>query len=159
MRIYVAGPLFTPYHRDNIAQHVADLRALGHECFVPQEQEHNSDRSASLPAQVFSVDLAGLRWADAMIAHLDDPDVSSGVACEMGIFYELVQQQPGKKGILGILTDERSYRRSNSNVGESLNFFTMGCIEKIGRVYPSWEALLGHLAEWQAQLASGGSSR
>lgn len=151
MRLYIAGPLFSPYHRNNIALHVKELRSLGHECFVPQEQEHNTQTSASIPAEVFRVDLAGLQWADAMITHLDDPDVSSGVACEMGIFYELVKKDPGKFGILGILTDERSYRRSNSNVGESLNFFTMGCIEKIGKVHSSWDSLLIQLADWQKE--------
>ena len=149
MRLYIAGPLFTPYHRADIAAHVQQLRTLGHECCVPQEKEHNSDTSTSLPAQVFSVDLAGLRWADTMIAHLDDPDVSSGVACEMGIFYELQQQDPSKMGILGLLRDERSLHRAHSHVGECLNFFTMGCIEKNGAIYDSFAALMEHLARWQ----------
>jgi nucleoside 2-deoxyribosyltransferase len=159
MRLYIAGPLFSPYHRENIAEHVVTLRSLGHECFVPQEQEHNARQSKSIPSAVFRADLEGLQWAQAMIVHLDDPDVSSGVACEMGIFYEMVQEDPQKKGILGILCDERASRRADSSVGESLNFFTMGCIEKVGRIYTSFDDLLDHLNRWDQELKEAGYVR
>jgi nucleoside 2-deoxyribosyltransferase len=149
MKIYIAGPLFTPYHRDFHAEHVRILREAGHECFVPQEQEHNARTSNSVPEQVFQVDLAGVRWANVLIALLDDADVSSGTACEMGIFYGLMQSDPSKKGMLGILTDVRPRLRDTSNVGESINFFTLGCIEKVGQVYPSVDGVLEHLARWE----------
>jgi nucleoside 2-deoxyribosyltransferase len=152
MRLYIAGPLFTPYHRAYHAENVRRLREAGHECFVPQEQEHNAHQSKSVPARVFQVDLAGVRWANALIALLDDPDVSSGTACEMGIFYELARRDPSKKGILGLLTDDRPRLRQANNVGESLNFFTLGCLEKTGRVYASIEGVLEHLARWQGEL-------
>jgi nucleoside 2-deoxyribosyltransferase len=152
MRLYIAGPLFSPYHRAYHTENVQRLRDAGHECFVPQEQEHNAHLSKSVPARVFQVDLAGVRWANALIALLDDPDVSSGTACEMGIFYELARHDPTKKGMLGILTDQRPRRRSTSNVGESLNFFTLGCLEKIGKVYPSIEGVLEHLGRWQNEM-------
>ncbi len=152
MRLYIAGPLFTPYHRDFHASNIRRLREAGHECFVPQEQEHNAHQSKSVPERVFQVDLAGVRWANALIALLDDPDVSSGTACEMGIFYELALHDPTKIGMLGILSDARPRLRSTSKVGESLNFFTLGCIEKIGRVYPSVDGVIDHLARWQQEL-------
>jgi len=152
MRIYIAGPLFSPYQRAFHAENVRRLREAGHECFVPQEQEHNAHQSKSVPQRVFQVDLSGVRWANALIALLDDPDVSSGTACEMGIFYELARYDPTKKGMLGILTDDRPRRRDTSGVGESLNFFTLGCIQKIGRVYPSIHGVLEHLARWQKEM-------
>jgi nucleoside 2-deoxyribosyltransferase len=37
MKIYFAGPLFTPYVRDFISQHAAILRQKGIEVFVPHE--------------------------------------------------------------------------------------------------------------------------
>jgi nucleoside 2-deoxyribosyltransferase len=157
MRLYIAGPLFTPYHRDYHAENVRRLREAGHECFVPQEQEHNAHQSKSIPARVFQVDLAGVRWANALIALLDDPDVSSGTACEMGIFYELARSDATKKGILGILTDERPRRRNTSNVGESLNFFTLGCVERFGKVHPSIDGVIEHLARWQHELNAAGT--
>ena len=152
MRIYIAGPLFSPYHRAFHAENVRRLREAGHECFVPQEQEHNAHQSKSVPERVFQVDLSGVRWANALIALLDDPDVSSGTACEMGIFYELARHDPTKKGILGVLTDDRPRRRDTSGVGESLNFFTLDCIQKIGKVYPAIDGVLEHLTRWQKEM-------
>ena len=158
MRLYIAGPLFTPYHRQYHAENVRRLREAGHDCFVPQEQEHNARQSKSVPEQVFQVDLAGVRWANALIALLDDPDVSSGTSCEMGIFYELARHDPSKKGILGILTDDRPRRRAASDVGESINFFTLGCLEKVGQVYPSIDGVIAHLAHWQQELEAAGDA-
>lgn len=156
MRLYIAGPLFTPYHRAFHAENVRRLREAGHECFVPQEQEHNAHRSKSIPERVFQVDLSGVRWANALIALLDDSDVSSGTSCEMGIFYELARHDPTKKGILGILTDDRPHLRESSGVGESINFFTRGCVEKVGQIYPSIDGVIEHLARWQQELEAGG---
>jgi nucleoside 2-deoxyribosyltransferase len=152
VQIYIAGPLFSPYHRERHAENVRRLRAAGHECFVPQEQEHNAHQSKSVPARVFQVDLSGVRWANVLIALLDDADVSSGTACEMGIFYELMRHDPTKKGILGILTDDRPRKRDTSGVGESINFFTLGCVQKVGKVYPSIDAVIEHLARWEKEL-------
>jgi nucleoside 2-deoxyribosyltransferase len=153
MKLYIAGPLFTPYHRTFHEENVRQLRAAGHECFVPQEQEHNAHQSRSVPEQVFQVDLAGVRWANALVALLDGPDVSSGTACEMGIFYELARHDATKIGMMGILTDQRPRLRDTSNVGESINFFTLGCLLKAGAVYPSVERAIEHLAQWEEALA------
>lgn len=149
MKLYIAGPLFTPYHRDFHEENVRRLRDAGHDCFVPQEQEHNAHESDSVPEQVFQVDLAGVQWANALVAVLDGPDVSSGTACEMGIFYELAQHDPEKYGMLGILTDARPQLRDTSNVGESINFFTLGCMLKAGAVYGSVDEVIEHLARWE----------
>jgi nucleoside 2-deoxyribosyltransferase len=159
MRLYIAGPLFTPYHRAFHAENVRLLREAGHDCFVPQEQEHNAHQSTSVPEQVFQVDLAGVQWANALVALLDGPDVSSGTACEMGIFYELARHNPEKVGMLGVLTDDRPRQRDTSNVGESINFFTLGTLLKIGAVYPSINGVIEHLARWQGQLDVAGSAR
>jgi nucleoside 2-deoxyribosyltransferase len=170
MRLYIAGPLFTPYHQAFHEENVRRLREAGHLCFVPQEQEHNKQREAiqaggDAPAEgfdtrlaqaVFEVDMIGVRNANALVALLDDPDVSSGTACEMGIFYELALHDPSKKAILGILTDDRPRRRDTSGVGESINFFTLGSVLKKGAVYPSIDGVIEHLARWQAELESEG---
>lgn len=156
MRLYIAGPLFTPYHRAYHADNVRRLREAGHECFVPQEQEHNARQSNSVPEQVFQVDLAGVRWANGLIALLDDSDVSSGTACEVGIFYQLARHDPTKKGILGILTDRRARRRQVSQAGQRLNFFTLGCLEDVGQIYDHVDGVLEHLAGWQQELEAEG---
>lgn len=152
MHLYIAGPLFTPYHRAFHAENVRRFREAGHKCFVPQEQEHNACQVQNVPANVFAVDLSGLRKANALVALLDDPDVSSGTACEMGIFYELSRHDPTKVGIAGLLTDDRPRRRDSSNVGESINFFTLGCALKTGHVFHAMDEVLEQLARWEKQL-------
>jgi hypothetical protein len=66
------------------------------------------------------------------------------------------RHDPAKKGILGILTDDRPRKREASEVGESLNFFTLGSLEKTGQVYDSIEGVLEHLARWQSELEAEG---
>lgn len=156
MRLYIAGPLFTPYQRALHAENVRRLRAAGHECFVPQEQGFNLGQAEATPGEVFQGDLAGIKLAHALVALLDDPDVSSGTACEMGIFYELARHDPRKKGILGLLTDDRARRRHAMGVGEMINFFTHGCVEKCGRIYATIDEVIAHLVAWEKELAAGG---
>lgn len=155
MYLYIAGPLFTPYHRAFHSENVRRFREAGHECFVPQEQEHNARHVQNVPSNVFGVDLSGLSRANVVVALLDDADVSSGTACEMGIFYEMARHDADKIGIVGLLTDDRPRRRDSSDVGESINFFTLGCVLKIGRIFHSTEDVLEQLARWQRQLENG----
>jgi nucleoside 2-deoxyribosyltransferase len=126
MRIYFAGPLFTPYERGYIDECAAQLRADGFEVFVPHEHElAQSDTSAEW---IFAKDMDGLGPADAVLALLDGPMVDDGTACEIGIFYALMQSDPAKKGVVGLLTDLRGSRGESSG----LNLFVEGCIEATG---------------------------
>ena len=50
--------------------------------------------------------------------------VDDGTACEIGIFYALMQSDPAKKGIVGLLTDLRS---TLGHEGHGLNLFVQGC--------------------------------
>lgn len=68
---------------------------------------------------------------------------------------EMARHDPQKVGIVGLLTDERPRRRDSSNVGESINFFTLGCALKEGHVFHSTEEVLEQLARWQRQLKNG----
>ena len=66
MRIYLAGPLFTPYERAYLDECAARLRADGFEVFVPHEQALALDNT---PADViFTKDWDGLYNADAVLA-------------------------------------------------------------------------------------------
>jgi nucleoside 2-deoxyribosyltransferase len=120
VKIYFAGPLFTPYERGYIDECAAALRADGFEVFVPHEHElAQSDTSAEW---IFKKDMDGLGPANAVLALLDGPMVDDGTACEIGLFYALMQSNPEKKGVVGLLTDESS----------GLNLFVEGCIEATG---------------------------
>ena len=140
MRIYFAGPLFTPYERGYIDECAAQLRSDGFEVFVPHE--HELAQSDTTPGWIFAKDMDGLANANAVLALLDGPMVDDGTACEIGIFYALMQSDPAKKGVVGLLTDLRGTRGESSG----LNLFVEGCIEATGgEVVNSFDAALAAL--------------
>ena len=144
MRVYLAGPLFTPYERSFIDECVARLRADGIEVFVPHENVLATGNTAA--ATIFEKDWQGLSDADAVVAVLDGPMVDDGTACEIGIFYALMQSDSTKKGILGLLTDLRGTLRHESH---GLNLFVLGCIESAGKVCNSMDEVDAALAAWR----------
>lgn len=150
MRLYMAGPLFTPYERQFTAQNAATLRAAGFECFVPHEQELNLETVTA--RGIFRLDLAGLEPAHAVVALLDGPVIDDGTACEIGLFYGLMQRDPSKKGILGILTDSRATHFQKGPYGTGLNLFVLGCIEEVGQVCTSIDDALPILQAWAQEL-------
>ena len=109
MKIYFAGPLFTPYERGYIDECAAQLRADGFEVFVPHEHELALGTDVSA-AWIFAKDRPGVEGANAMLAILDGPSVDDGTACEIGMFHALMQSDDSKKGIVGLLTDIRGSR-------------------------------------------------
>src|SRR6478609_11288200 len=83
MKIYLAGPLFTTAEREFNTQLAVRLRSLGHELFVPQENPE-SERTGKA---IFLKDLAGLDWADGVVAIMDGADPDSGTCWECGYAY------------------------------------------------------------------------
>ena len=126
VKIYFAGPLFTPYERGYIDECAARLRADGFEVFVPHE--HELAQSDTTAEWIFAKDIEGLASANAVLALLDGPTVDDGTACEIGIFYALMQSDETKKGVVGLLTDLRGSRGESTG----LNLFVEGCIEATG---------------------------
>ncbi len=137
MRVYFAGPLFTPYERSFIDECAAHLRADGIEVFVPHENALAAQDTS--PATIFAKDWDGLADADAVVALLDGPMVDDGTACEIGIFYGLMQSDSSKKGIVGLLTDLRS----------TLGHEVQGCIEAGGKICTSLDEVRATLAQWR----------
>ena len=143
MKIYFAGPLFTPYERSFIDECAALLRADGIEVFVPHEHELATGIDIT-PAWVFAKDRPGIEGADAMLAILDGPMVDDGTACEIGMFHALMQSDPSKKGIVGLLTDIRGSRGESTGV----NLFVQGVIEDVGRIVGSIDEARDVLKAW-----------
>ena len=144
MRVYFAGPLFTPYERSFIDDCATRLRAEGIDVFVPHENALAAGDTSA--ATIFRKDWDGLAEADAVVALLDGPMVDDGTACEIGIFYALMQADTTKKGIVGLLTDLRS---SLGHEGHGLNLFVEGCIEAGGKICGSLEEVVEVLAGWR----------
>jgi hypothetical protein len=144
MRVYFAGPLFTPYERSFIDECAARLREDGIEVFVPHENALAAGDTS--PATIFQKDWDGLAGADAVVALLDGPMVDDGTACEIGIFYALMQSDPTKKGIVGLLTDLRG---TLGHEGHGLNLFVEGCIEAGGKVCGSLDEVVDVLNGWR----------
>ena len=144
LKIYFAGPLFTPYERSFIDSCAAVLRADGFEVFVPHEHELEAGADVTA-AWILSKDLPAIQRADAMLAILDGSSVDDGTACEIGIFHALMQSDPSKKGIVGLLTDLRGIRGESAG----LNLFVEGVIEDVGRIVVSMEEALDVLRRWR----------
>ncbi len=96
LRIYFAGPLFTPYERSFIDECAAALR-------------------------------------------------TDGTACEIGMFHALMQSDPSKKGIVGLLTDMRGMRGESTGV----NLLVQGAIEDVGRIVASIDEARDVLRAWR----------
>jgi nucleoside 2-deoxyribosyltransferase len=144
VRIYLAGPLFTPYERSYLDECAARLRADGFDVFVPHEEALALDNT---PADmIFTKDWDGLYNADAVLAILDGPQTDDGTACEIGIFYALMLWNTNKKGIVGLLTDLRGTRGGE---GHGLNLFVQGCIEAGGEIVNDLDSAAKVLAGWR----------
>jgi len=149
VKIYFAGPLFTPSERRFIDECAAQLRAAGFDVFVPHEHELALDGTVTAE-RIFAKDWSALAEANAVLAVLDGPVIDDGTACEIGIFYGLMRSDESKKGIVGLVTDMRATRDSNRE-GEvkGLNLFVVGCIEAAGTICTDLDAAQAVLEGWR----------
>jgi Nucleoside 2-deoxyribosyltransferase len=148
VKVYFAGPLFTPYERGFIDECAAQLRAAGFEVFVPHEHELALDGTVTAE-RIFEMDWVALSEANAVLAVLDGPMIDDGTACEIGIFYALMRSDESKQGIVGLVTDLRP-TRDTEREGEArgLNLFVVGCIEAAGRICTSLDDAQSVLDGW-----------
>ena len=149
MRIYFAGPLFTPYEREFIDKCAAKMRAAGMEVFVPHEIPLPDPVT---PEFIFKIDSEQVLKADAVLALLDGPMVDDGTASEIGIFWAAMQTDSTKKGIVGLVTDTRVIRDRNMIDRKGINLFVRGCVEDVGEVVDSFEKGFTILKKWQTEM-------
>ena len=146
MRIYFAGPLFTPYERSYIDECAAKMRAAGMEVFVPHEIPLPDPIT---PKFIFDTDAEQVLAADAVLALLDGPMVDDGTASEIGIFWSAMRSDPSKKGIVGLVTDTRVIRDRNMIDGKGINLFVRGLVEDAGEVVDNFDTAFEILLRWQ----------
>ncbi len=197
MKIYFAGPLFTPYVQEFISRHAQILRDnnitpfVPHESFKPQvtpemveslvekglltrealEQHSATELVVGLirkrkvkreelglppvtPEVIFDKDMDGVASANAVVALLDGTQVDDGTACEIGIFYGLMRNDPTKKGIAALMTDFRGLRRAGRGYG--INLFVLGVIEECGKIFDDFDDLVQQLKAWEQELEAEG---
>jgi nucleoside 2-deoxyribosyltransferase len=156
LKVYLAGPLFSEAERSFLASCAQTLREAGIECFVPHEHEGRLDPLTA--RSVFALDHdEGLAQANAVVAWVDGPTIDDGTACEIGIFWGLMQRgEPWRKGILGLATDNRLRRRKAALEHGGLNLFVAGVIERAGGLCWSVEEVKDRLLVWKRELGSLG---
>jgi len=148
VRVYLAGPLFTPYQRSFLDHLAARLRDLDIEVFVPHE--HLLDGPLT-PTEVFHTDAKGVRAADVVLAVLDGAEVDDGTACEIGMFAELLRTGTRRGAIIGLMTDIRTLR--NADDPPRMNLFVRGCIETYGSIHTDPQSAVAAVQAVAAQRA------
>lgn len=145
--IYLCANLFSKADQEFNTHLVRLLRARGWEVFAPQEQAYNEkarrDTEIS-PQSIFLNDTVAVMRANAMFVLLDGPDIGSGVAFELGVFWTLHRQFPDRYwGCVGLWTDIRQDGEANNVAYRSqkayINQFCVGGIEDMGTICRSPE--------------------
>jgi nucleoside 2-deoxyribosyltransferase len=134
MKLYLAGPLYSTAEREFNARLAQLLRQRGHEVWSPQE---NEDRRASAK-QIFDSDVAGIDWADAVIANMDGADPDSGTCWECGYAYK-------KKRVIVFRTD---FRAGDAPDKGPFNFMLTQSADRCLELYlASTEAVASRIAQ------------
>jgi nucleoside 2-deoxyribosyltransferase-like protein len=155
MKIYFAGPLFTPYERDYISACARVLREHGIDPFVPHEGDWVDDPTdtRSRAKRCLDKDFGGISGANAMVALINGAEIDDGTACEIGIFHSLMKQDPTKKGIVALHDD---WRTREGGEGKGINSFVLGCLREIGVICTDLDAVVDQLAAWKTELQTEG---
>jgi nucleoside 2-deoxyribosyltransferase len=150
LRVYFAGPQYTPYARAFVAEHAQLLRDEGMEVYVPRERVRVEPPLLS-PEEVFDRDYAALQGCQAMVALLDGAQPGDATALELGFFHGLQLADARKLGIVGWMTDSRGLRRKDYGYG--CNHFPVGLIEESGAIVESFDKVLNQLSAWRYRSA------
>ena len=156
MKVYCAGPLFTPYERDYMSQCGQALRERGVDVFVPHEspKKKTPNDPRTTAKRVFDNDFGAIAEAHAILAVVNGPEVDDGTACEIGVFWALMQEDPTKKGVVALHQDWRT--QDPPGEGKGLNAFVLGCLLEAGKLCHSLEDAVEQIVTWQAELKSEG---
>ncbi len=158
MKVYCAGPLFTPYEREFMSRCGQALREHDIDAFVPHESPKLKipNDTRSMQKRVFDNDFEAITEANAILAVVNGPEVDDGTACELGVFYALMQDDPTKKGIVALQQDWRTQEPPGE--GKGLNAFVLGCLLKVGTICHSLENAVAQIVAWQAELEGRGGA-
>ena len=152
MRIYYARPIFTPGERDynSIIEKMIDELEIERQKWGAKEEDDPRSRAK----RVFDSCLGGIAPANAIVAILSGTEVDDGTAAEIGLFYAMMERDPTKKGIIGLLDDWRTDTDSDHLQGKGLNDFLLGCIRRGGVIVHTPEEAAEQLKAWKDELES-----
>ncbi len=151
MRVYYARPIFTPAERDYNSRIESMIDELGIERNKwGGKRDENDTRSRA--KRVFDSCFAGIAPANAVLAILSGTEVDDGTACEIGIFYAMMEQDPTKLGIVGLLDDWRTNVTDEHLQGKGLNDLLAGCILRGGRLVHTPEDAFDQLKLWREEF-------
>ena len=116
LKIYFAGPLFTPYERSFIDECAAALRADGFEVFVPHEHELATSVDVTA-AWIFAKDRPGIERADAMLAILNGPSGTGALPRPINsLSTAAVNARSGSPAVMNGISALRFSRRRFENI-------------------------------------------
>ncbi len=148
MIVYVTGPAYTPYARRYLNDVAETLQAHGFEIilsFTPQQDA--IDAGKSLPNnEIFNRRFEGIARSHALLALMDGSQADDGVSLEIGLYHALMFNDPGKVGVIGLMTDWRGIERKKHGCG--VNLLTLGAIEEVGMMVTSLDEAVVQLQDW-----------
>jgi len=154
MHVYFARPIFTPGERDYNSKIEKMIDDLGIE--RPKWGPKQEDDSRSRAKRIFDGCFEGIAPSNAVLAILSGTEVDDGTAAEIGVFYAMMEKNPSKKGIIGLLDDWRTNADSEHIQGKGLSDFLLGCIRSRGLIVHTPEEAMEQLKAWKDELEVGG---
>jgi len=153
LKIYFAGPRFTTYEREWISKIADLLRTRGFDPFAPIENPFHPEDHPEITRQklCFDMDFIGIQTANAMFVNLNGNEVDDGTATETGVFYELMQTDQTKKGIVANHDD---WRQQESGDGKGAEPLRARVHRGGGLITSSLDDAIMQLKQWEDKLDS-----
>jgi len=101
-KVYLAGALFSDAECDFNRFLRDEIKNIGFEVFLPQEDSNNVKDMEKRQEIIFNKNIAGIEDSDIIVAVIDGADIDSGTAWEIG--YAFSKGKP----IFGLRTDFRT---------------------------------------------------
>lgn len=159
LRIYLANGLFNEADRLFNKVIYKELKKLNCEVYAPQFNLAINDKKKSAGSKpIYEGDTAKVKWADVLLAVIDDEDL--GTATEVGWVagYNSTQPKSKQKVILGLYTDVREPSKTwsqeknidmKNDLAECqysyINLYFTGAIKKYGKLFDNLKDLLKYL--------------
>lgn len=161
-KIYLAGPIFCERDRMYLDYLYDKLVAIWPEAdiYAPQRNKSINDKTKSAGAiDIYEGDYARLKNTDILIAVISGDMPPIGTTTEIGIFSELIHQDPHRKLIAllddmremsvthSVLKDQAGAREAGENQYSYCNLFLTGTIKSVGKLTVTSPELLNAFSE------------